>query len=76
MKYPFRPAETSASLIDHPDATIAHGVIILNGLCATNSNLVQMMNFQLERAFGRVLGLDYSQVNPDAVTSDEPKLIA
>jgi IPT/TIG domain len=54
------------------DATIAHGVIILNGLCATNSNLVQMMNFQLERAFGRVLGLDYSQVNPEAATSDEP----
>ena len=54
------------------DATIGHGVIILNGLCATNSNLVQMMNFQLERAFGRVLGLDYSQVNPQAVTSDEP----
>ena len=46
------------------DATIAHAVILLNGLCATNSNLVAMMQYELERAFGRVLGLDYAQVNP------------
>ncbi len=48
----------------NPDATIAHAVIILNGLCATSTNLLSMMSFDLERAFGRVLGLDYSQVNP------------
>jgi len=48
----------------NPDATIAHAVIILNGLCATSANLLSMMSFDLERAFGRVLGLDYSQVNP------------
>ena len=48
----------------NPDATVAHAVILLNGLCATNNNLLDMMSFQLERAFGRVLGLDYSQVNP------------
>ncbi len=29
----------------------------------------QMMSFELERAFGRVLGLDFSQVNPGALTS-------
>jgi len=39
----------------NPDATIAHGVIILNGLCVTNANLLEMMSFQLERAFGRML---------------------
>ena len=55
-----------------PDATIAHAVIILNGLCATNTNLVEMMQYELERAFGRVLGLDYAQVNPGALTSGEP----
>ena len=53
------------------DATVAHGVIILNGLCATNANMMEMMSFELERAFGRILGLDYSQVNPDALTGDE-----
>lgn len=55
-----------------PDATIGHAVILLNGLCATNSNLVAMMQYELERAFGRVLGLDYAQVNPGALTNGEP----
>jgi hypothetical protein len=55
----------------NPDATIAHGIILLNGLCATNANLLQMMSFELERAFGRVLGLDYGQVNPGALTNGE-----
>ncbi len=45
------------------DATIAHALILMNGRCATSTSLLQMMSFQLERAFGRVLGLDYSQVN-------------
>ena len=55
----------------NPDATIAHAVIILNGLCATNAAMLQMMSFELERAFGRVLGLDYAQVNPGAATNGE-----
>jgi hypothetical protein len=55
----------------HPDATIAHGIILLNGLCATDSSLLTMMSFELERAFGRVLGLDSAQVNPGAATNGE-----
>ena len=31
-----------------------------------------MMSFELERAFGRVLGLDYSQVNPGALPDRKP----
>ncbi|MGB6722466.1 MAG: IPT/TIG domain-containing protein, partial [Terracidiphilus sp.] len=52
-----------------PDATIAHAVILVNGLCAANTNLTEMMSYELERAFGRVLGLDYAQVNPGALES-------
>ncbi len=55
-----------------PDATIAHAVILLNGLCASTTNLVAMMQYELERAFGSVLGLDYAQVNPGALTNGEP----
>jgi len=55
----------------NPDATIAHAVIVLNGLCATNSAMLQMMSFDLERAFGRVLGLDCAQVNPGAANNGE-----
>lgn len=58
----------------NPDATMAHGIIILNGRCATSVNLLAMMQFQLERAFGRILGLDFSQVNDGALAagSTEP----
>jgi hypothetical protein len=54
------------------DTTIAHAVILLNGLCATNANLLTMISYELERAFGRILGLDYSQVNPGALQNGEP----
>src|SRR5205814_10475771 len=47
----------------NPDATIGHAVIVLNGRCATTPNLVAMMQFLLERAFGKILGLGYAQVN-------------
>ena len=56
----------------NPDATIAHAMIVLNGRCATSPDLLEMMSFELERAFGRVLGLDYSQVNPGALQNGEP----
>jgi hypothetical protein len=55
----------------NPDATMAHGIIVLNGLCATNASMLQMMSFELERAFGRILGLDYSQINPNAIANGE-----
>jgi hypothetical protein len=54
------------------DATISHAIILLNGLCATSSDLITMMSYELERAFGRVLNLDYSQVNPTALTAQLP----
>jgi IPT/TIG domain len=57
-----------------PSAELAHGVIILNGLCATTPSLLETMSYQLERAFGRILGLDFSQVNDNALneTATEP----
>jgi hypothetical protein len=56
----------------NPDATIAHGMIVLNGLCATTPALLEMMSYELERAFGRLLNLDYAQVNPTAVADQLP----
>jgi hypothetical protein len=55
----------------NPDATMAHAVIVLNGRCATDASLLAMMSYDLERAFGRILGLDYAQVNPGARTNGE-----
>jgi hypothetical protein len=56
----------------NPNATATHGIILLNGLCATNANMLAMMSYELERAFGRVLGMDYAQVNPTALTDETP----
>ncbi len=43
--------------------TIAHALILVNGRCATSSDLQGLLQYELVRAFGRVLGLDWSQVN-------------
>lgn len=56
----------------NPDATIAHGIMLLNGRCATSTSLLQMMSYEIERAFGRILDLDYAQVNPGALQNGEP----
>jgi hypothetical protein len=51
----------------NPNATFAQGVIVLNGCCASSASLLETMSYQLERAFGWFLGLDFSQVNDNAV---------
>jgi hypothetical protein len=51
------------------DATIAHAVMIVNGRCTATANQRAMMSYEIERAFGRLLGLDYSQVNPGALSN-------
>ncbi len=56
----------------NPDATIAHAILLLNGLCATDANILAMMSFEVERAFGHILNLDYAQVNPGALQNEEP----
>ena len=56
----------------NPDATFGHAIILLNGLCTATANQLEMMSYQLERAFGEVLGLGFSQVNPGAFSSGDP----
>ena len=53
----------------NPDATLGHGVIVINGRCAASPSLLAMMSYMLERAFGSILGLDLSQVNDAALTN-------
>jgi hypothetical protein len=49
------------------DAHIAHAIVIINGNCATAPNQLPILKYRLVRAFGRVLGLDYSQLNDNVV---------
>ncbi len=46
-----------------PSGNIAHAFIIMNGLCATTQDSIALLQYELVRAWGRVLGLDWSQVN-------------
>lgn len=54
------------------DMKIDHALLILNGRCvntaATRTQQLAQMQYQLERAFGRVLGLAWSQLNDNVFT--------
>ncbi len=54
---------------------IAHALIVVNGRCASPGNADSLLQYELVRAFGRVLGLDWSQVNdamwPSHATADK-----
>jgi hypothetical protein len=52
-----------------PAGFIQHAVLVLNGLCTGPDPAMQMqMQYQLMRAFGRVLGLGWSQTNDNVFT--------
>ena len=44
---------------------IAHALMLINGLCATNTTQIAVLQYQLVRAFGRILGLDWSDTNEE-----------
>jgi hypothetical protein len=48
---------------------IAHALMLVNGLCATTTTQIAVLQYQLVRAFGRVLGLDWSQANEEMFPS-------
>ena len=50
---------------------LAHAVILVNGQCATTANQIEMLQYQLIRAFGFVLGLGWSQTNEETSLWDE-----
>ena len=51
-------------------STIQHAVVILNGRCTGPEPEKQLqMQYQLERVFGRILGLGWSQTNDNVFTS-------
>ncbi|HLI76246.1 MAG TPA: IPT/TIG domain-containing protein, partial [Acidobacteriaceae bacterium] len=44
---------------------IAHALMIINGLCATNATQIAILKYQIIRGFGQALGLDWSQANEE-----------
>ena len=52
-----------------PQGQIQHAILILNGRCTGPQPEKQLqMQYQLERAFGRILGLGWSQTNDNVFT--------
>jgi hypothetical protein len=51
---------------------IVHAMILVNGRCATTTTQISNLQYQLARAFGRVLGLDWSQTNEEMFEGGQP----
>jgi len=54
------------------DASFAHALLVINGNCAQNSAQQTDVEYRLVRVLGRVLGLDWSQVNDNVFTHNPP----
>jgi hypothetical protein len=50
------------------DGHLAHAVVVINGNCAQWATDLPFLHYQLVRVLGRILGLDYSQLNENIVT--------
>ena len=55
------------TLVDNiaTSGNIVHALMLVNGLCATNATQIAILQYQLVRGFGRILGLDWSQANEE-----------
>jgi len=53
------------------DGTVAHALMIVNGRCATPDK-TSLLQYLILRAFGRALGLDWSQANEGVFTGTIP----
>ena len=54
------------------DATFLHALVVMNGNCAQASSQLTDVEYRLVRVLGRVLGLDWSQVNNNVLTHQPP----
>jgi hypothetical protein len=55
-----------------PSGNIVHALMLVNGLCATSTAQTAVLQYQLIRAFGQVLGLDWSQTNEEMFANQQP----
>jgi len=53
-------------------ATYQHALVVINGQCAQQSSQLVDVEYRLVRLLGTVLGLGWSQVNPNVITGTPP----
>lgn len=51
-------------------ATYQHGLIVINGRCAQQSSQLTDLQYRLQRTIGSVLGLGWSQLNPNVIVGN------
>lgn len=51
---------------------IAHALVVVNGVCAATSAQLPDVQYRLVRVLGRILGLGWSQANPNVLTRKPP----
>lgn len=52
--------------------TYQHALVVINGQCAQQSSQLVDVEYRLVRTLGTVLGLDWSQANPNVLTGSPP----
>ena len=55
-----------------PPATYLHALVVINGQCAQESSQLVDVEYRLVRVLGSVLGVGWSQVNPNVLTNHPP----
>ncbi len=55
-----------------PDAAIQHALVVINGQCAQQSSQLIDVQYRLVRVLGAVLGIGFSQLNPNVMSNNPP----
>jgi hypothetical protein len=54
------------------DAHLTHALVVINGMCIADTSKLPDVRYRLTRTLGRVLGLGWSQANPNVITRNPP----
>jgi hypothetical protein len=54
------------------DAHLTHALVVINGVCVADTSKLPDVRYRLTRTLGRVLGLGWSQANPNVITRKPP----
>jgi hypothetical protein len=54
------------------DAHLTHALVVINGVCIADTSKLPDIRYRLTRTLGRVLGLGWSQANPNVITRKPP----
>ena len=54
------------------DAHLIHALVVINGVCVADTSQLPDVRYRLTRTLGRVLGLGWSQANPNVITRKPP----